>query len=991
MDADLVLVHGFWSSPATWNRLMAHLRDDPDLAGLRIHAFPYESPKLRWPMSPVRIPDYNDIAQSLPAYLTTHAPGTTPIAVVTHSQGGLILQRFMAWMLTEGRGRELERFRLAVMLSCPNEGSEYLRSIRAVVGLSRHPQAGQLDLLDREVREARRIILRQVVNATTIDDRHCPIPVYVYSGRTDNVVRRESAQSVFPNAEVLPGDQFSILDPDAPGHLTGPILKRRLLDTLTPLRWSGGPPAAERTATDGDTGTVDAAKGAPVLGHMPVLPPRFVGREDVSGSVRDDLLSHRVVALVGMGGAGKTVLATAIASDSTIRRTFADGIAWVDVGQRPTPTQLQEQLVTRLSGTPVSFSTIEAGQHRLAELLAGRSCLLLVDDVWDPDPLRALNAVGPNGAILFTTRDAGIARAIGATVHQVDSLTLDQALELLGRWCDTEANRLPPAADGLCIRVGNLALAVAIVGGMIKSRGARPNDWRDVAELLTATDVDAIADAYGPDYYQHASVLASLTVSIDDLAPAGRDRYRDLAAFRGRGAFPLSAVSALWESAGCTLYDSSRLLARFADRSLVQRDDRGWTTLHDLQFAVAAHQLATRPDSVHGVHGRLIDGYRRRCDFVATQPSGADFEGEAAVWVGGPDDGYFFQNLAYHLSRAGRSSELDSLLIQLAWLDRKLRIAGIRDLITDYTYQACLPDVDIVHAALLLSAHVLSTDQDLLRGQLVGRLLDRPELRIRALLDAATSWDERPWLCPLTESSLATPGGPLERILEGHTSSVAAVAATADGPRVASGSHDNTLRVWNLGSGQLEFTLKGHTSSVEAVAITPDGGRIISGGRDNTLRVWNLASGRLERTIQAHAYVVGAVGVTADGRFIVSGGDDNMVRVWDMTTGRLERTLEGHTALIAAVAITSDSQAIVSGSFDKTVRVWDLASGRLERTLEGHASYVEAVAVAPDDRHVFSSGDDNTIRVWDLATGQLAHTLEGHTDDVVGLAVAANG
>jgi pimeloyl-ACP methyl ester carboxylesterase len=246
MDADLVLVHGFWSSSATWDRLTAFLRDDPDLTGLRIHTFGYESPKLRWPFSPARIPDYNDIAQSLPAYLATHAPGTTPIAMVTHSQGGLILQRFLAWMLNEGRGRELARCRLAVMLSCPNEGTEYARSIRAAAGFRRHAQAGQLDVLDHEVREARRIVLRQVVNATTIDDRHCPIPVYAYSGRTDNIVRRESAQSVFPNAEVLPGDHFSILDPDTPSHLTGPILKSRLLDTLTPLNQPSDRLAAER-------------------------------------------------------------------------------------------------------------------------------------------------------------------------------------------------------------------------------------------------------------------------------------------------------------------------------------------------------------------------------------------------------------------------------------------------------------------------------------------------------------------------------------------------------------------------------------------------------------------------------------------------------------------------------------------------------------------------------------------------------------------------
>jgi pimeloyl-ACP methyl ester carboxylesterase len=253
VDADLVLVHGFWSSSATWDRLIPRLRDDPELVGLRIHTFGYESPKLRWPGSPARIPDYTDIAQSLPAYLDTYAPDATPIAVVTHSQGGLILQRFLAWMLTEGRGRELARIRLAVLLSCPNEGSEYLRSIRAVVGFNHHPQAGQLKVLEDEVGQARRIVLRQVVNATVVDDRHCPIPFYVYSGRTDNIVGRESAQSVFPNAEVLPGDHFSILDPDAPGHLTAPVLKRRLLDNLAPdgrtgERSRGKRPSRTRTA-----------------------------------------------------------------------------------------------------------------------------------------------------------------------------------------------------------------------------------------------------------------------------------------------------------------------------------------------------------------------------------------------------------------------------------------------------------------------------------------------------------------------------------------------------------------------------------------------------------------------------------------------------------------------------------------------------------------------------------------------------------------------
>ena len=124
-DADLVLIHGFWSSPNAWDKLAQRFKADDELRGLRVHGFGYESPKLPPPrLSRTRIPDYNDIAQSLPSYLREHAPrGNT--AIVTHSQGGLILQRFLAWMLSRGRGRELAEIKLIVMLTCPNEGSEF--------------------------------------------------------------------------------------------------------------------------------------------------------------------------------------------------------------------------------------------------------------------------------------------------------------------------------------------------------------------------------------------------------------------------------------------------------------------------------------------------------------------------------------------------------------------------------------------------------------------------------------------------------------------------------------------------------------------------------------------------------------------------------------------------------------------------------------------------------------------------------------------------
>ena len=243
-----VLIHGFWSSPATWDRLAGVLDDDPDLAGLRWHRYGYESPKLSLPLLPFRIPAYDDIAQALHPFLASVAPDGD-LAFVTHSQGGLILQRYLAWMLNEGRARELGRVRSIVMLACPHEGSDYLRSLRAAAGFGRHPQARNLRQFDAAVAATRRTVLNQIVHATTLDDRQCPIPIHVYAGRTDNVVTRVPAQGTFPNAGVLPGDHHSILDPDLPGSLTAATIRNHLIkDFKAGAGVEKGPAPSDSTA-----------------------------------------------------------------------------------------------------------------------------------------------------------------------------------------------------------------------------------------------------------------------------------------------------------------------------------------------------------------------------------------------------------------------------------------------------------------------------------------------------------------------------------------------------------------------------------------------------------------------------------------------------------------------------------------------------------------------------------------------------------------------
>jgi tRNA A-37 threonylcarbamoyl transferase component Bud32 len=118
-------------------------------------------------------------------------------------------------------------------------------------------------------------------------------------------------------------------------------------------------------------------------------------------------------------------------------------------------------------------------------------------------------------------------------------------------------------------------------------------------------------------------------------------------------------------------------------------------------------------------------------------------------------------------------------------------------------------------------------------------------------------------------------------------------------------------------------TLKGHTHAVNGVAFSPDRKRIASGSVDKTVKVWEAQTGQEVLTLQGHTGGVYSVAFSADGRRIVSGSQDQTVRVWDAHTGQETLTLRGHTGLVLSVAFSGDGKRIVSGSYDRTVKVWD--------------------------------------------------------------------
>ncbi len=228
--------------------------------------------------------------------------------------------------------------------------------------------------------------------------------------------------------------------------------------------------------------------------------------------------------------------------------------------------------------------------------------------------------------------------------------------------------------------------------------------------------------------------------------------------------------------------------------------------------------------------------------------------------------------------------------------------------------------------------------------------------------------------------------------ISGHGGSIEALAYSPKGSILASGSLDDTIKLWKASNGNLIRTLRGYgkVGSVCSIAFHPKGDVIAVGSCYAPVKLWRVSDASLIRFVTEYSELANSIAFNPSGTILAHGSGAN-IRFWDANGTNLIRTISGHGSDVRSVTFSPNGEVLVSGSSDGTVKMWNVSDSNLIYTFSEHGSFVSSVTFSPNGEMLAFGRHDDTIEVWDVNDRSLVYTLSGHFGEIRSVAFSPDG
>jgi WD40 repeat protein len=719
----------------------------------------------------------------------------------------------------------------------------------------------------------------------------------------------------------------------------------------------------------------------------------FIGRQSelatLSQWIEED--GCRLIAVLGMGGMGKTMLAARLAEQ--VEPYFEIAI-WRSLKHAPPLDRLLQDLLQRLRVFERSESGDDLPKLQLSlllEQLRARRCLIVLDNAET-----LVEAGGVSGDYRLGYEGYGeLFKQIGSTRHQ--SCLLVTSREKPKEWIPLEGLRLPVRSfqlDSLSIEEAQTLLNAkgsfegdpALWSQLIHQYGGNPLALQIVATTILDLFQGNLADFLGQGQVVFESLSAFLQEQWSRLSIGEQLVLFHLVVRRDESSLAALQEDLLDKIVSRHLIETINALIR---RSLIEKNTRSAFITFTLQPVVLEYttQRLIQVISTELILGQFV--ILHQCPLLKIRSKDYIQQAQRQLILKP-----ILEKLKDRFSTVSAlEAHLKALLVQLQ-VEEPVQDSYSAGNILNLSIELgiSLAGYDLSHLSLwelnvqsVALYGVNLSDCDLSRTLFANAF--------GGVLSAALSPSGQ-WLATGHEEGHlriweAEQGRQLNLLL-GHSSWVWSVCWSPDGERLISASEDRTLRVWDARSGDCLQVLTGHSDRIWRV-IFPMHSTAVSASSDQTLKVWDLDSGECVKTLRGHQGDVSALAIANCGQQIISGGEDRTIRLWDLATGDLLETWTSAQGWIWSVAYRTTTQTILSAGDKGVIECWQRGQVQPIQQLQQGSARIWSLTVSPCDRYAVSGGDGDQLDVWDLDQGQYHQSLTGHSGRIWSVQYDATG